>query len=167
MQRQQSLVQAVTFHNVKTTPDMRGDVDHLTWSAAINLFRHYGLSLTRNASGHNNDVDFMVLDQNNSVCGFLEVEKAMSFYNGEYHSPRYDAISIPARKIPVLQLPNTYWLCFSKELTHFIMLQGSYILTNSHLSSYYTRKQSLVKETFLMVPKHMVTIQQLPALLTN
>ena len=75
------------------------------------------------------------------------------FSNGVYRS-RYHEVSVPMRKEKWFEwYKNTYWMGFSYDFNHYILIPGKVILHYDIRRKYHVYNNT-EKETFLMVPQY-------------
>lgn len=62
------------------------------------------------------------------MSGHLELEFFTRFWNGIYESFKFKAVTIPLRKYRLFRRDiECFWMCFSVDFTHYILLRGDLI----------------------------------------
>lgn len=93
------------------------------------------------------DVDFV---------GVLELEyvsrKSGRFDHKHYHSPVEKGVSIPGRKAKFFWGTNGWWMNFSADLTHYIILPSEIVLANEPRS--YKPYNNSIDESFYIVSEN-------------
>lgn len=83
----------------------------------------------------------------------LELESFKNFRDGIYHSPKHHAVTIPIRKHKLfIEGVDCYWMCFSIDFTHYIVLPGDEILNSKVIE--YKVYNNIFKEKFYKYTKY-------------
>lgn len=117
-------------------------------------WNYHQLVITDNPNKY--DIDTLVSRLYCAPRSALELEYTANprrFSNGLYRS-KYNGVSIPTRKEKWFRwYKNTYWMGFSYDFNHYILIPGQVILYYDIRKEYSVYNNSEKKETFFMVPQ--------------
>jgi len=106
-----------------------------------------------------------LLYRDDELYAFLELEYAEDrFVNGEYTSFVWHGISIPQRKEKFFKMERPcWWMNFSQNLNHYVILRGDFILKYGKLQ-FYKPSNNTKGEWFYIIPMVIkgVNINKIP-----
>ena len=142
-------------------PDMEGKCDEATRKLIEKFCEKNGFKVVRNEAEKMEGSDITIKNEE-GVNKYLDLEVCMRFHNGVYHSPVFNEVSIPLRKMGFLTNYHTYWVCVSKDKKHIIRISGRDVVRGLTEGTFRIREyhtdMGIVPELFIMVPMQYVQI---------
>jgi len=147
------------FMGLKYLPyhDMRGECDSQTKNYVEKICKQFGYTIE---PGKPSMEEVDVIANSSGKRLLIDVERSKFFNNGVYHNG-FGVVTIPARKTEFLEHRGAFWMCVDNQLSHYIIIDGTFVMLNGDRRQYYTRLNNQQPEWFFAIGMDKVQIHKL------